>query len=69
VVGSLYGLGAGLMSDSGARLFCWVSSPGHVLLAHGGVISCLMLLGAVVAMTIEMRRSFARLAGAGGAGS
>jgi hypothetical protein len=56
VAGSLYGLGAGLMSDSGARLFCWVSSPAHVLLAHGGVIGCLMLLGAGVATLLEARR-------------
>jgi hypothetical protein len=60
VAGSLYGLGAGLMSDAGARLFCWVTSPAHVLLAHGGVIACLMLLGAGVATVVERRRPLLR---------
>ena len=54
VTGALYGLGAGLMADSGVRLFCWVSSPAHVLLAHGGVIVSLMLMGAAAATSIEL---------------
>jgi hypothetical protein len=57
VAGALYGLGAGVMADSGARLFCWVSSPGHVLLAHGGAIVTLTLVGAAVAVAIDHARN------------
>lgn len=53
VAGSLCGLGAGLMADAGARLFCWVSTPGHVLLAHGSAIVGLTLLGAAAATVAE----------------
>jgi hypothetical protein len=60
VAGALCGLGAGLMADSGARLFCWVSSPEHVLLSHGGVIGSLTLLGALGAACLESLRPRAR---------
>jgi hypothetical protein len=53
VAGALYGLGAGLMADSGIRLFCRVSTPSHVLLAHGGAILSLGLAGALIAMLVE----------------
>jgi hypothetical protein len=56
VAGSLYGLGVGLMADAGARLFCWVSTPAHVLLAHGGAILGLGLAGAAVAVAIDRAR-------------
>ncbi len=46
VVGMLCGLGAGLVADSGWRLFCAFSDPVHVLLAHGGAIVALALGGA-----------------------
>src|SRR5215470_17412145 len=46
VAGALYGLGAGLMADAGVRLFCWVSAPSHVLVAHGGAILALAAAGA-----------------------
>jgi hypothetical protein len=60
VAGALYGLGAGLMADAGARLFCWVSTPVHVLLAHGGAIVALALAGAAVATTIDRTRRYSR---------
>jgi hypothetical protein len=56
VAGSLYGLGVGLMADAGARLFCWVSTPGHVLLAHGGAVVALACGGAAVATVIDRTR-------------
>jgi hypothetical protein len=56
VAGSLYGLGVGLMADAGARLFCWVSTPAHVLLAHGGAVALLALAGAALATTIDRMR-------------
>ena len=56
VAGALGGLGAGLMADAGARLFCWVSTAPHVLVAHGGAILVLMLLGATLSSLIERWR-------------
>ncbi len=60
LAGAIYGLGAGITADAGVRLFCWVSSPAHVLLAHGGAILFLAATGAAIAMVIE------RLKGGGG---
>jgi len=56
VAGAFYGLGTGVMADAGARLFCWVSSPLHVLLSHGGAILAVTICGAVVATLIDRRR-------------
>ena len=53
VAGASYGLGAGLMADAGVRMFCWVTSPAHVLIAHGGAVLALTALGALVATGIE----------------
>jgi hypothetical protein len=53
VAGAVYGLGAGLMADAGVRLFCWVSAPAHVLVAHGGAILFLALAGALAATVVE----------------
>jgi hypothetical protein len=53
VAGAIYGLGAGLMADAGVRLFCWVSAPAHVLIAHGGSILLLMAAGAGAATALE----------------
>jgi Negative regulator of sigma F len=56
VAGALYGLGVGLMADAGARLFCWVSTPAHVLLAHGGAAVLLVVAGAALATAIDRTR-------------
>jgi hypothetical protein len=53
VAGALYGLGAGLMNDAGVRLFCQVSSPAHVILAHGGAILFLVAAGMCTAIVID----------------
>jgi hypothetical protein len=53
IAGAIYGLGAGLMTDAGVRLFCRVSSPAHVILAHGGAILFLVLAGAAASTVIE----------------
>jgi hypothetical protein len=53
VAGAVYGLGAGLMADAGVRLFCWVSAPAHVLVAHGGAILFLAVAGAGAATVVE----------------
>jgi hypothetical protein len=53
VAGALYGLGAGLMNDAGVRLFCQVSSPVHVILAHGGAILFLVVAGMGTAVLVD----------------
>ncbi len=56
VAGALYGMGAGLMSDAGWRLFCDVSAPSHVLAAHGGAVVVLAVLGTLTAQAGEWVR-------------
>jgi hypothetical protein len=48
--GLLYGLGCGLVADSGLRLYCEFTTPQHVILEHFGAVVASMLLGAVVSM-------------------
>jgi hypothetical protein len=57
LAGALYGLGAGLMSDAGWRLFCHFSDPGHVVSAHvlGVALACVMGI-AVARITNHARR-------------
>jgi len=55
LTGALFGLGAGLVSDAGVRLFCWVSDPAHVLASHGAAILTFMALGATVATALDRR--------------
>jgi len=51
LAGALYGLGAGILSDSGWRLFCHFTTASHVLVTHlGGVLLC-GVLGALIART------------------
>jgi hypothetical protein len=51
--GALCGLGAGLLTDAGVRLFCNVDEPWHVLVAHGGAIAGLCALGALLSVGID----------------
>jgi hypothetical protein len=60
VAGAIYGLGAGLLADSGVRLFCWVSEPSHVLVSHGGAILIMMALGVIASVTVERIRAVRR---------
>jgi len=57
VAGAIYGLGAGIIADAGTRLFCWVSTPSHVLVAHGGAIVALAGLGALAATAVDALRN------------
>jgi hypothetical protein len=57
ITGALYGLGSGLVADSGVRLFCWVSEPAHVLVAHGGAILAMAAAGAAATVWVERRRA------------
>jgi hypothetical protein len=63
LAGAIYGLGAGITADAGTRLFCWVSSPAHVLLAHGGAILFLAAAGAAAATAVERIKGSARRIG------
>jgi hypothetical protein len=56
LAGSLCGLGAGLLADSGVRLFCWVSDPLHVFVSHGGAVVLLAALGAAAAVATDRLR-------------
>jgi hypothetical protein len=56
LAGGLYGLGVGLLADAGVRLFCWVSDPWHVALAHGGAILALVASGALAATAVDRLR-------------
>jgi hypothetical protein len=47
VAGALFGLGSGLLVEAGWRLYCEVSDPVHVLLAHGASVVALTVLGAL----------------------
>jgi hypothetical protein len=58
LAGALYGLGAGIMADAGVRLFCWISTPSHVLVSHGGSILLLAVVGALVATIIDRVKGF-----------
>jgi len=55
LVGALYGLGAGLVSDAGWRLFCHFTDPLHVLPAHFGAVIASMLAGIVLAIALRPR--------------
>jgi hypothetical protein len=54
--GALCGLSAGLLSDASWRLYCHVSDPAHVLVAHAGSIAGLTALG-MLAGTVRTIRA------------
>lgn len=56
VAGALCGLGAGLMTDAGMRLYCNLSTPAHVLVSHGGAVLALSLAGALLAVVVDRGR-------------
>jgi hypothetical protein len=56
IAGALYGLGAGLLSDAGWRLFCNYSEPLHVLGAHFAGIVAATLTGAALGTVWRPRR-------------
>lgn len=57
LAGALFGLGAGLVSESGWRLVCTVSQPSHAMLGHLGGALGLALTGAVaLAAWCRLRR-------------
>jgi hypothetical protein len=55
LAGGLYGTGAALMANAGWRLICPISTPWHVLTAHGGSLVSIALLSALAAHLIAGR--------------
>jgi hypothetical protein len=55
LAGALYGTAAGLIVNAGWRLACPISSPAHVLGAHGPAIAATTLLGAFAAHLVARR--------------
>lgn len=53
LAGALCGLGIGLMADAGLRLFCWDGGYAHLVVAHGGAIAIVVLLGAISTAMVE----------------
>src|SRR5262249_55321415 len=57
LAGGLYGAGAALTSNAGWRLICPISTPWHVLTAHGGAIISITVLSALAAHLVAGRRA------------
>ena len=55
LAGGLYGAGAALTSNAGWRLICPISTPWHVLTAHGGSVISITLLSALTAHLVAVR--------------
>ena len=56
LAGALYGLGAGLLSDAGWRLFCHFSDPSHVFAAHTLAVLMVTVAGAGLATLLNRWR-------------
>ncbi len=56
VIGTLAGIGAGVISDASWRMVCYVSVPSHFLTAHLGGIVVLGVTGYVLGAWFESRR-------------
>jgi hypothetical protein len=57
VASATCGLGTGLMTDAGMRLWCGISTVSHVLLGHGLAILVLVVLGALAGLAVDRLRT------------
>jgi hypothetical protein len=55
IAGGLCGLSAGVLSDAGWRLSCWISDPVHLAESHGLAIVALAAAGSLVATLLDAR--------------
>jgi hypothetical protein len=55
IAGALCGLSAGVLSDAGWRLSCWISDPVHLAESHGLAILTLAAAGSLVAVLLDAR--------------
>lgn len=53
IAGGLCGLSAGVLSDAGWRLSCWISNPLHVVESHTLALLLLAAAGAVLAVVAD----------------
>jgi hypothetical protein len=56
IAGGLCGLSAGLLSDAGWRLSCWISEPSHVIGSHGLAVITLAAAGSLLAVAADAPR-------------
>ena len=56
IAGALCGTAAGILSDAGWRLSCWISEPAHVVGSHGLAILGLAAAGSILAVAIDLPR-------------
>jgi len=56
VAGALCGTSAGILSDAGWRLSCWISAPAHVVSSHGLAILALAITGSLLAVAADSPR-------------
>jgi hypothetical protein len=56
MTGALCGASAGILSDSGWRLSCWISQPSHVITSHALAVLALAAAGSLVAVAMDWRR-------------
>jgi hypothetical protein len=56
IAGALCGLSAGLLSDAGWRLTCWISNPTHVVESHALAVISLAAAGSILAVAADRPR-------------
>jgi hypothetical protein len=56
IAGGLCGLSAGVLSDAGWRLSCWISDPGHIIGSHGLAMLSLAAAGSILAVLADLPR-------------
>src|SRR5262245_29699131 len=56
IAGGLCGLSAGVLSDAGWRLSCWISNPTHILESHTLAMLGLTAAGSLLAVIVDMPR-------------
>jgi hypothetical protein len=56
IAGALCGLSAGVLSDAGWRLSCWISDPAHIIGSHGLAMLTLAAAGSLLAVLADLPR-------------
>jgi len=56
IAGALCGLSAGVLSDAGWRLSCWISDPAHIIGSHGLAMLSLAAAGSLLAVAADRPR-------------
>lgn len=56
ITGALCGMSAGLLSDAGWRLSCWISEPTHIVGSHGLAALALAGAGSLLAVAADVPR-------------